>query len=80
MRLVTEWDGRMFSNDSGPMRAAAPFRLAAALAVALSLGACVPPRATPASETGAPDPALQGHAQWCNTSPPSGYCGVDDLR
>ena len=52
----------------------------AVLAAALVLGACVPPRAPPASETGASDPALQGHAQWCNTSPPSGYCSVDDKR
>ncbi len=59
------------------LRASAP---AAALVAALSLGGCIPAQTAPTSATDTPDPALQGHSQWCNTSPPSGYCGVDDLR
>jgi hypothetical protein len=49
------------------------------LAATLALAACASSE-PPAAPTGAPDPALLGHSDWCNTNPPSGYCGIDDLR
>jgi hypothetical protein len=44
------------------------------------LAACVAPSGAPGTDSGGPDPALQGHARWCGTSPPSGYCDIDDHR
>ena len=55
-------------------------RHALPLAAILLLAACTAPAGTPGPETGASDPVLQGHAQWCNTNPPSGYCDIDDRR
>ncbi len=55
-------------------------RRAAALALmAAALAGCTPPAAPPA-QSASPDEALQGHAQWCGTNPPSGYCSIDDKR
>ena len=69
----------MRSRKAAPRGSALPPLLqVAVLAGALILGACGP--RPPAAEIGTSDPALQGHAQWCNTNPPSGYCGVDDRR
>jgi hypothetical protein len=50
------------------------------LPLTLSLTGCATSFAPPAAQTGAPDEALQGHAAWCGTNPPSGYCGIDDKR
>lgn len=47
---------------------------------ALLLAACKMPSGAPGADSGASDPALQDHARWCNTNPPSGYCDVDDHR
>ena len=50
------------------------------LAAALLLAACAMQTGAPGADTGASDPALQDHARWCSTNPPSGYCDVDDHR
>ena len=52
----------------------------AALATALTLGACAPNAAPPIPPAAETDPVLQSHSQWCNANPPSGYCDVDDHR
>jgi hypothetical protein len=70
----------MLSTNAGKLRAALSLLRVAGLAAALSLGACVQQQTPPPAATGEPDPALQGHAQWCNTNPPSGYCAIDDHR
>lgn len=55
-------------------------RRAAALALlAAALAGCTTQPAPPAPSA-SPDEALQGHAQWCGTNPPSGYCSIDDKR
>ena len=50
------------------------------LLAVLTLCACATPPAAPMKPGEASDPVLQGHSQWCNTNPPSGYCDVDDAR
>lgn len=48
------------------------------LLLAAALAACTPQ--PPPAPGVAADEALQGHAQWCGTNPPSGYCTIDDKR
>jgi hypothetical protein len=43
-----------------------------------ALAGCTP--APPPAQSGTPDEAVQGHAQWCGTNPSSGYCTIDDKR
>jgi hypothetical protein len=52
----------------------------AALAAALTLGACARQPNVPPGQAGEPDPVSLGHSQWCDTNPPSGYCDIDDHR
>lgn len=51
-------------------------RNAAAAAAVAALSACAsyPPPDTSAAPPAARDPILLGHAAWCGTNPPSGYC------
>ncbi len=61
-------------NDSATKAA----RYAAGLLLlAAALAGCTQPPPPPGV---AADEALQGHAQWCGTNPPSGYCSIDDKR
>lgn len=46
--------------------------------LAAALAGCTPP--APPAQSGTSDEAVQGHAQWCGTNPPSGYCSIDDKR
>jgi hypothetical protein len=47
------------------------------LLLTAALAACAQPPPAPGA---AADAAVQGHAQWCGTNPPSGYCSIDDRR
>jgi len=42
--------------------------------VLLGLAACVGGESAPPPAERAGDPLLLGHAAWCGTNPPSGYC------
>ena len=55
-------------------------RAVSLLLLMAALAACTPAPPPPPAQSGAPDEALQGHAQWCGTNPPSGYCSIDDKR
>ncbi|MGH7005289.1 MAG: hypothetical protein ACREIP_15205 [Alphaproteobacteria bacterium] len=52
-------------------RHAAQWALAAAF---LALTACTGPEGRPAPPDLSGDPVLLGHAVWCGSNPPSGYC------
>jgi hypothetical protein len=62
-------------TNGRPMKAAK--RATGLLLLTAVLAACAP---SPPAPNVAADEAMQGHTQWCGTNPPSGYCGIDDLR
>lgn len=52
--------------------------VAGLLLLAAAVAACTPQPPPPPGV--AADEAVQGHARWCGTNPPSGYCTIDDKR
>lgn len=54
-------------------------RIVALIVTLVAAAACTSQRGTGVApaDTTAPDPISQGHAVWCGTNPPSGYCIYD---